>query len=211
MPKGLIFRLLVMFVAAVVASLYFRREAAAPARPDAASEAMPRIETDAELRRDDRAAALDPSAPPLVVDEAPRAPADWAPVPGARIGPCSVTHVADGDTLNVRCGARKERVRLLQVDTPERDEPLYEEASHALEALIAERAVELELGVVEERDDHGRLLAYVHAGGENLNLALIRDGWSPYFDRYGAGRYPREFAEAERAAREAKRGIWRVE
>ena len=124
-----------------------------------------------------------------------------------RLGPCEVTHVTDGDTLNVRCGGRKERVRMLQIDTPEREEPLYEEAGDALEALIAGRSVELERGP-EERDAHGRVLAYVFAGRENLNLAMIRDGWSPYFDRYGAGAYPREFRDAERAAREAGMGIW---
>jgi micrococcal nuclease len=136
-------------------------------------------------------------------------PAGAAPQPGARLGPCDVAHVTDGDTLIVRCGAREENVRLLQVDTPERDEPLYEEARRALVALIADRPVELELGF-EERDDYGRLLAYVFADGENLNLAMIRDGWSPYFDRYGAGEYPREFAEAELAARERELGIWKT-
>lgn len=184
MPKGLLFRLLVMLIAALAASFYFRRQAAAP---EPASEAPPRIEVEAELRRDEPAASRATSA--------------------QRLGPCAVTHVADGDTLNVRCGSRKERVRMLQIDTPEREDPLYEEAGDALEALIAGRAVELELGA-EERDEHGRLLAYVFVGGENLNLAMIRDGWSPYFDRYGAGTYPREFAAAERAARAARRGIW---
>jgi micrococcal nuclease len=135
--------------------------------------------------------------------EAPARTAGAAP----RLGSCQVTHVTDGDTLNVRCGARKERVRMLQIDTPERGEPLYEEAGDALEALIAGRSIELERGP-EERDAHGRVLAYVYVDGENLNLSMIRDGWSPYFDRYGAGAYPREFRDAERAAREAGMGIW---
>jgi endonuclease YncB( thermonuclease family) len=206
MPKGLIFRLLVMLVAAVIASFYFRREAAAPRLPSGTPPSA-RTETDTPPRLDDRAAALDPSARALDPSGAARGPRPSVAAAGSRLGPCTVTHVADGDTLNVRCGGRRERVRLLQIDTPERDEALYDEAGDALLALIAGREVELELGL-EERDDHGRLLAYVHAGGENLNLAMIRDGWSPYFDRYGAGRYPREFAAAERAARAAKRGIW---
>lgn len=133
-----------------------------------------------------------------------------APRERARIGPCDVTHVTDGDTLNVRCDGRKERVRMLQIDTPEREDLLYEEAGAALESLIAGRRVELELGP-EERDAHGRLLATVFADGENLNLAMIRGGWSPYFDRYGAGTYPREFAGAERAARAERIGIWSSE
>ena len=126
---------------------------------------------------------------------------------GARLGPCEVTHVTDGDTLNVRCNGRKERVRMLQIDTPERGEPLYEEAGAALEALIAGRSVLLERGP-EQRDAYGRVLATVFVDGENLNLAMIRDGWSPYFDRYGAGAYAREFADAERTARKVGRGIW---
>jgi micrococcal nuclease len=165
MPRGLILRLVILFLVAIAAHFYFRRASATPAIPESASEAA------------------------------------------ARLGPCDVTHVTDGDTLNVRCAGRKERVRLLQIDTPEREDALYTEAGDALEALIAGRSIELELGP-EERDDHGRLLAYVFADGENLNLAVIARGWSPYFDRYGAGAYPSEFAAAERAAREARLGIW---
>jgi micrococcal nuclease len=134
----------------------------------------------------------------------------WRAAPEAeaeRLGPCRVTRVVDGDTLRVRCAGRDERVRLLQIDTPEREEPLYVEAREALRARIAGREVWLEPWR-EPRDDHGRLLAYAFAGGENLNLTMIREGFSPYFDRYGAGRYAHEFAAAEREARTARRGLW---
>lgn len=183
MPKPLIARLIFLLVVAVVAHLYFRREAA------------------------EQIASTERAAPPEIVASDPAEAPALAPMPALRLGPCAVTCVTDGDTLNVRCGAREERVRMLQIDTPERDEALYEEAGDALEALIAGRAVELEIGD-EERDDYGRLLAYVWIEGEHLNLAMIHAGWSPYFDRYGAGRYPGEFADAERAAREARLGIW---
>ncbi len=195
MPKGLAFRIFIMLLAAIAAHFYFRPEAVDPAATTNPAAAAPSDPTS-------------PAAEPARGDGALAPSADTPPLPArARLGPCDVTHVADGDTLNVRCGAKKERVRLLQVDTPERDDALYAEAGAALEALIAQRRVELELGP-EERDDYGRLLAYVFVDGENLNLAMIRDGWSPYFDRYGAGAYPSEFAAAERAAREARLGIW---
>jgi micrococcal nuclease len=192
MPKNLVLRLVVLLVVAVTAHFYFRREGAAPAAREPASAAPPRATIETNLRRDERAAPEGTAARNAAA---------------LRLGPCDVTHVTDGDTLNVRCAGRKERVRMLQIDTPERESPLYEEAGDALEALIAGRSVELELGP-EERDDHGRLLAYVFADGANLNLAMIAHGWSPYFDRYGAGAYPSEFAAAERVAREARLGIW---
>jgi endonuclease YncB( thermonuclease family) len=174
-------RLAILLLVALAAHFVFRGESRAPASGAATRDAAPH-------------------------ERAPAASAHAAP----RLGPCDVTHVTDGDTLDVRCAGREERVRMLQIDTPERDDPLYEEARDALEALVAGRGVELQLGP-EERDDYGRLLAYVFANGANLNLAMIERGWSPYFDRYGAGAYPREFARAERAAREARLGIWGLE
>jgi micrococcal nuclease len=186
MPRSLILRLVILFLVAVAAHFYFRRQST-----EHGSAAPPRSEVHARLQRDAPASTGAPSAT------------------GIRLGPCDVTHVTDGDTLNVRCAGRKERVRMLQIDTPERDSPLYEEASDALAALIAGRSVELELGP-QARDDYGRLLAYVFADGENLNLAMIARGWSRYFDRYGPGAYPSEFVAAERAAREARLGIWAI-
>ena len=41
-------------------------------------------------------------------------------------------------------------------------------------------------------ENHGRLLAYVHVGGrplgENLSLAIVRAGRSPYHVKYGRSR-----------------------
>jgi micrococcal nuclease len=129
------------------------------------------------------------------------------PADAERLGPCRVTRVVDGDTLRVRCAGRHERVRMLQIDTPEREQALHAEAREALRARLAGREVWLEPWR-EPRDDHGRLLAYVFAGDENVNLTMIREGWTPHFERYGAGRYAGAFAAAEREARAARRGIW---
>lgn len=65
----------------------------------------------------------------------------------------------------------------------------------------------------EIRDFYGRYLAYVFAkkNGEwvNYNLEVVRAGHSPYYMKYGRSRrFHREFIEAEKEAREAKRGIW---
>lgn len=130
--------------------------------------------------------------------------------PGEGIGPCSVLYVIDGDTLDVDCGSGRERVRLLRIDTPEREEPGYAEARAALERLVAGHDVDL---VFEEpgrpaRGDHGRLLAYVFAGDTNLNVELVRLGWSEFWTRYGEGRFAGSFESAEAEARAAGRGLW---
>jgi micrococcal nuclease len=132
---------------------------------------------------------------------------------GARTGPYEVLRVVDGDTLHVRIPGSPtpdERVRLLRVNTPERGQPGYERATACLIALTAGKRVELEWerSGVAERDEYGRLLAYVHADGALVNEELVRQGFSRFFTKYGGGRLADRFRAAEEEARVAKRGLW---
>ena len=132
---------------------------------------------------------------------------------GARTGPYEVLRVVDGDTLHVRIPGSPtpdERVRLLRVNTLERGKPGYERATACLIALTAGKRVELEWERpgVAERDEYGRLLAYVHADGALVNEELVRQGFSRFFTKYGGGRLADRFRAAEEEARVAKRGLW---
>lgn len=65
------------------------------------------------------------------------------------------------------------------------------------------------------QENYGRMLAYVHVGGrptgENLSLAVVRAGRSPYFIKYGRSRlYHADFLEAERLAMAEERGLWGI-
>ena len=122
----------------------------------------------------------------------------------------TVLRVIDGDTIEVRWRGRPERVRLLRIDTPERGRHGYDEATRALERLVGGREVVLEFerpGRVE-RDKYDRLLAYVIVEGENANVELVRQGWTRFWTRYGAGRLADELTAAEREAREHSAGLW---
>ncbi len=55
----------------------------------------------------------------------------------------------------------------------------------------------------------GRLLGYVFVNGDNYNVRLVREGWSPCFPKYGHPPIHREEMErAEQWARLEGRGIW---
>lgn len=126
-------------------------------------------------------------------------------------GPCEVAHIVDGDTIDVACGGIPSRVRLLNVDTPERGEAGHEQARDALEHLIGGREVSLlfEAPGQPTLGKFGRLLAYVVSeNGSNLNLELIRGGWSLFYRKYGDGRFPESFAQAETDARNRRTGLW---
>lgn len=120
-----------------------------------------------------------------------------------------VEWVNDGDTLTLTNGAK---VRLLQIDAPELHTDCYGQA--ALKALVrltpkGTRVTLVADRALDARDVHGRLLRYVFAGGENVNVELVREGAaSPYFFRNDRGRYAHDLLDAVDEARDAHRGYW---
>jgi len=121
-----------------------------------------------------------------------------------------VDHVADGDTLELENG---DRVRLLQIDATElgEGECYAEEAKAELEELApAGTRIRLEADPdLDQVDDFGRLLRYVHSGERNVNLDLVRRGAAvAYFFHGDRGRYADELEAATEAARDAARGMW---
>ena len=140
------------------------------------------------------------------VAEKPSAPSAWF-----------VLRVIDGDTLVARLegGAveRKETIRLLNVNTPEKEQPGFAEAAEALKALVRGGTITLEFAApdVESRDGFGRLLAFVFADGVNVNVEMVRLGWSKLYTKYGKGRLHAQLVAAEAEARAARRGLWALE
>jgi endonuclease YncB( thermonuclease family) len=111
--------------------------------------------------------------------------------------------VLDGDSLEVIVAGRIEEVRMLGINTPERSECGSAEAAAAAERLVAGRRLEI---AGEERDRFGRLLAYVLADGESVNLRLLQDGHAVAVDTEHDLR--EESLAAEEAAYRARSGIW---
>ena len=85
------------------------------------------------------------------------------PSPAAGGETARVTYVIDGDTIDVRIGTEIYRVRYVGVNTPERDEPCYNDATRANAVLVDDQVVTL-VRDVSDTDKYGRLLRYVYAG-----------------------------------------------
>jgi micrococcal nuclease len=124
-----------------------------------------------------------------------------------------VVKVVDGDTIHVELANSVtpiEKVRLLRINTPERKRPGFERASAALTALVAGRTVELAFENPEkpERDEYGRLLAYVFVGEKCVNVEMVRGGWTRFFTKYGEGRHAAAFRAAEEEASKWGAGLW---
>jgi endonuclease YncB( thermonuclease family) len=114
-----------------------------------------------------------------------------------------VVKVVDGDTLTVRSGRGDPlKVRLLAIDTPERDQPYAREARQALVRLVSGREVRLE---THGADDYGRLLARVFVDDLDVNAELVRRGAAWVFRKYSDDA---ALLALEREARAEKRGLW---
>ena len=123
-----------------------------------------------------------------------------------------VAWVVDGDTLTLTSG---ERIRLLQVDSPEVEQgECYAAAARGALLRLAPVGSRITLQTdpaLDRVDRYGRLLRYVRRGGVHVNLVLVRRGAAaPYFYRGEEGRYAGRLLGAARVARERRVGLWRA-
>ncbi|MBZ0297905.1 MAG: thermonuclease family protein [Anaerolineae bacterium] len=89
----------------------------------------------------------------------------------------TVTRVIDGDTIDVSINGQTYRVRYVGVNTPERDEVCYQDATNANRVLIEGQVVQL-VKDVSETDRYDRLLRYVYVGDTFVNAELVRQGFA---------------------------------
>jgi endonuclease YncB( thermonuclease family) len=123
-----------------------------------------------------------------------------------------VTHIVDGDTLDVRdSSGRRTRVRLIGIDTPQLGQCYFGASSSRARALALGRRVSLVGDRTQvTRDRYGRLLAYVVlSGGVDLGRTLIGGGFGRVYVFSRPFVRVATYRAEERLARRAKIGLWR--
>lgn len=122
-----------------------------------------------------------------------------------------VIRIQDGDTLTISTG---EKVRLLQIDTPEISpaECYGAEAHKSLIGLLGRSTITLELdSVSDDIDRFDRLLRYVIVGKVNINLKLVEIGAAtPFFYKGEKGKYSAQLLKAAQNAKAKKLGLWKL-
>jgi len=119
----------------------------------------------------------------------------------------TVVRVIDGDTIKLANG---QTVRYIGIDTPEKGEPYFQEATDTNKRLVLGKKVKL-VADVSMTDKYGRLLRYVYLNERFINYYLVRHGYAM------VSTYPPDvanqelFLEAERLARKEKKGFWDLE
>jgi endonuclease YncB( thermonuclease family) len=88
-----------------------------------------------------------------------------------------VLRVIDGDTIDVEINGERQRVRYIGMNTPERNEACFDEATQANVELVKGKTVML-VKDVSETDRYDRLLRYVYVGDTFVNEELVRLGYA---------------------------------
>ncbi len=118
---------------------------------------------------------------------------------------CRAVAISEGDTFSCLTTENKRlRVRLAEIDAPERKQPYGAEAKQALYDLVLEKQVVLH---VQEVDRYGRTLARVYVGGVDVNYTLVAQGaaWA-----YTKQLKDHRLKDAETLARNMGKGLWQL-
>ncbi|SED98152.1 thermonuclease family protein [Pseudomonas anguilliseptica] len=116
---------------------------------------------------------------------------------------CKVVAISDGDTLTCLTAERTQiKVRLAEIDTPEKAQPYGQKSKAALSALVFGKQVTL---ATQAKDRYGRIVARVSAGGQDANREMVRLGAAWVYRQYSKDK---SLLAVEAEAQASRRGLW---
>lgn len=120
-----------------------------------------------------------------------------------------VVSIADGDTITVLDASNTQhKIRLAGIDAPEKGQPFGNASRQHLAKLLFGTDV---LVVHNKKDRYGRTVGKVMAVGADANLSQVKAGMAWHYKAYAREQLAEDraaYAEAEIAARSARRGLW---
>lgn len=114
-----------------------------------------------------------------------------------------VIRVLDGDTIEVLQEQQPVRVRLLNIDAPEKKQPFGRWSTNQLKTLLAGQSVTVSY---TQTDRYGRVLGrVVTENGTEANREQVLKGAAWVYDRYNTDN---SLPALQREAQTQKRGLW---
>ncbi len=113
-----------------------------------------------------------------------------------------VIKIADGDTLTILVDSQQRKIRLSDIDTPERKQPFGTRAKQALSELaFGKQARVVEVTV----DRYGRIVGRVYVDGLDVNAVLVRGGYAWVYRKYSNDA---DLLDLEAQAKQKGLGLW---
>ena len=118
--------------------------------------------------------------------------------------PLENIRVVDGDTIRAEANGKEIKVRLIEIDAPEMNQPFGVQSKIFLNRLLNKKNVTL---ISQGEDRYGRTLGEIYADGENANTLMIRSGFAWVYDRYAKDSSLYEYQDQARAN---SLGLWQA-
>lgn len=93
-----------------------------------------------------------------------------------------VVSIADGDTVTLKADDTTHKIRLAEIDTPERDQPYGLAATSALTDLLLGHQVQVK--VVKESDRYGRVIGRIFIEQKDVSAHMVEQGHAMVYRRY---------------------------
>lgn len=114
-----------------------------------------------------------------------------------------VVKVSDGDTVTLLINDSKTiKVRLSEIDAPEKNQPWGNNSKQALTLLVATKYVSL---ISSGKDKYGRILGTLYLGEQNINKLMVKNGDAWAYTKYVSDR---EYFRLQDQAKNSKVGLW---
>ena len=95
--------------------------------------------------------------------------------------PLENIRVVDGDTIRAEAKGKEIKIRLVEIDAPEMNQPFGAQSKNFLNSLLYQKDVTL---ISQGEDRYGRTLGEIYANGERVNTLMIKSGFAWVYDRY---------------------------
>lgn len=94
---------------------------------------------------------------------------------------CLIVGISDGDTLTARCEAQTVKIRLAEIDAPEKAQPFGSRSKQSLSDLCFKAQAEVK---PQSKDRYGRTVARVNCDGIDASLHQSSAGFAWAYTKY---------------------------
>lgn len=113
-----------------------------------------------------------------------------------------VIAVMDGDTVMVLRNGQKMKVRLANIDAPEKAQAFGKQSRESLLEMVGKKQVQIDSQAV---DQYGRTVGLISVDGHSVNQEQVRRGMAWEYSHYHSDR---TYIMLQSEAQQSRRGLW---
>ena len=118
--------------------------------------------------------------------------------------PLENIRVVDGDTIRAEAKGKEIKIRLVEIDAPEMNQPFGAQSKNFLNRLLYEKDVTL---ISQGEDRYGRVLGNLFSNELNVNMLMVKFGFAWVYDKYAKNSSLYKYQDQAKAE---NLGLWRA-